>query len=118
MPHVPGVPEGSKPISEEEKQKIIARWEGQWDVQPLPPMAVKGYNKKFYIKYKTAHFDDENIYLSGGMHRETQVTKSTGSMASGLFTSAQVNGTTKTTVDAVNEGQCSKLIFFRSPDGR
>jgi hypothetical protein len=32
MPHVAGVPEGSKPISEEEKQEILARWEGQWDI--------------------------------------------------------------------------------------
>ena len=118
MPHVAGVPEGCKPISEEEKKEILARWEGQWDIQPLPPMAVKGHNKKFYIEYKTAHFDDETIFLSGGTHRETQVSKSTGSVSTGLFTSAQVQGTTKTTVDAVNEGQCTKLIFLRSADGR
>lgn len=118
MPHVAGVPEGCKPISEEEKNEILTRWEGQWDIQPLPPMAVKGHNKQFYIEYKTAHFDDENIFLSGGTHRETQISKTTGSVATGLFTSAQVQGTTKTKVDAVNEGQCTKLIFLRSADGR
>ena len=118
MPYCAGVPEGSKPISEDEKQELCARWEGQWDIQPLPPMAVKGPNKKFYIQYTTAHVDDENIFLSGGTHRETQVSKSKGSVSTGLFTSAQVQGTTKTKVDAINEGQCSKLILLRSPDGR
>jgi hypothetical protein len=118
MPHVAGVSECCKPINEEEKQEILARWQGQWDIQPLLPMAVNGHNKKFYIEYKTAHFDDETLILSGGTHRETQVPKSTGSVSTGLFTSAQVRGTTMTKVDAVNEGQCNKLIFLRSADGR
>eukprot|EP01083_Nonionella_stella_P121801 366096_1 len=81
-------------------------------------MAVKGPNKKFYIEYTTAHIDDENIFLSGGTHVETQTSTTKGSVSTGLFTSAQVSGTTKTRVDAINEGQCSKLIFLRSPDGR
>lgn len=118
MPYCKGVPEGSKPISEEEKQEILKRWEGQWDIQPLPRMAVKGHNSKFYIEYTTAHFDDENVILSGGTSKETRTASSKGTVSAGLFDTANTKSTTKYTVDAPNEGQVNKLIFLRSPDGR
>lgn len=118
LPHCTGVPAGCKPISAEEKKEILSRWEGKWEIQPLPPMAVKGYNKKFYIQYTTAHLDEENVYLSGGTHIETQVSKTKGSVSTGVFTSAQVHGTTKTQVEVGNEGQSNKIIFLRAPDGR
>eukprot|EP01083_Nonionella_stella_P064853 169425_1 len=117
MPYVSGVPAGSKPISDEEKQEILNRWEGQWDVQPLPRMAVKGPSAKFYVEYTAAYFDDENIILSGGTSQDTRTAKSKGSVSTGVFTSAQMNATTKYKVDAPNEGQVNKLIFLRSPDG-
>ena len=118
MPYCAGVLEGSKPISDEEKQEILKRWEGPWDVQPLPQMAVKGFNKKFYVEYTTAHFDDEHIILSGGTSQETRSAAGQGKVSTGAFTSAQVSTTTKYKVDAPNEGAVAKIIFIRSPDGR
>ncbi len=118
MPYCQGVPEGSKPIREEEKQEILKRWEGQWDIQPLPRMAVKGPNAKFYVEYTTAHFDDENVIFSGGTSKETRTATSKGTVSAGLFDTANTRSTTKYTVDAPNEGVVTKLIFLRSPDGR
>jgi hypothetical protein len=81
-------------------------------------MAVNGCNKKLYKEYRTAHFEDGTIIPSGGTRRDTQVAKSTGAVSTGLFTLAEVWGTTVAKADAANEGQCTKLNFLRSPDGR
>ena len=118
MPHVTGIPKGSKPISDEEKESILKRWEGRWEVQPLPSMAVKGRNKQFYIEYTAAYFDDENVILSGGTSQETRVASGKGKVGHHIFDSKDVKMSAKYTVDAPNEGQVNKLIFFRSPDGK
>jgi hypothetical protein len=70
IPYCTLFPAGSKPISDKEKQEILVRWEGKWEIQPLPPMAVKS-NKKFYVEYTPTHLDDDMVFLSGGSHRET-----------------------------------------------
>lgn len=117
MPYCTGVPEGSKPISNEEKEAILERWEGPWDVQPLPRMAVKT-NQKFYVEYQKAHIDDGNIILSGGTSLEKRTATGKGTISTGVFTTASTTNKTTYTVDAQNEGSIAKLIFLRSPDGR
>ena len=114
-----GLPEGCKPLSPDEIQPILDRWQGEWQVQPLPPMAIKGFNSKFYVQYTTAHIDGDNVILSGGFHDEKRVSKSQGKIGGfDGFGGTSVNLSTTTNVQVQNEGQINKLIFFRAPDGK
>jgi hypothetical protein len=119
IPYVIGLPEGCVPLPSDQIQEILQRWEGEWQIQPLPPMAIRGHNSKFYMQFTTAHIDGDNLYLSGGFHDENRVTNSHGNVG-GIagFGGTNVNMSSTTTVQVMNEGEASKFIFFRSPDGR
>lgn len=116
IPYVTGVPEDCKPLPQDEVEAIQNRWDGEWKIQPLPPMAVTGRNAKFYIQHTTAHIDGDSIIVSGGFHYENQTSRTSGSVG-GPFNSTPMSATTSTMVQAQNEGTFSKLIFSRSPEG-
>jgi hypothetical protein len=100
FPKVRGIPDGSQPLPESEKDALCTKLKGNWKLQPL--QAANGGNS---IQYTDVFVRDDVMILSGGMHNRTQY-------VGGHDTH---HGTIQTAVSNPTIEQ--KIIPFRAPDG-
>jgi hypothetical protein len=100
---VRGLPRDAVPLGESEKQRLLAKLQGYWKVQPI---SVGGYYNSF--TYTDVHVEGDKMIFSGGMHNQTFTSHSPHSSGHHHHT---------TTHAVANRPQEQRILPFRGSDG-
>ena len=101
VPWMRGIPSGSDPLSQADKDALCAKMAGHWHIQPLGcDTSAPESNQKMLAANTVVYTDMEvrgdSLYISGGMHNSTQqVGSNTNGNHSQSVTTAVANTTPK-----------------------
>lgn len=112
LPFLRGIPTGSTPLPQAEKDALCARMAGHWKIQQLgcdsaaPKKNIAAMSANSMV-YTDMQIRGDSMFISGGMHNQTQ---SVGGGGTDDYSS-------QVTTAVVNKPQEQKIIPFRGPNG-
>jgi hypothetical protein len=117
LPFLRGIPAGSNPLPQAEKDALCARLAGHWQIQvlgtdPSAPAKNKTMIAGNPMVYTDMEIRGDSMFISGGMHNQTQ------SVGGGSDSHGNHQHSSTVTTAVVNKPQEQKIIPFRGTDGR
>jgi hypothetical protein len=112
LPFMRGIPAGSNPLPQAEKDALCVRLAGHWQIQvlgcdPSAPAKNKAMIASNPMVYTDMEIRGDSMFISGGMHNTTN-----------HISNGQDNYSSAVTTAVVNKPQEQKIIPFRGTDGR